>query len=405
MEVKAVIGSLFGDEGKGTLVQYLCSEAINENKSVIVVRFSGGPQAAHTVEHNSINHICSSFGSGTLLGVDTAYVRGSYFDPICAFNESKTLRVKGVELPTIHLFDNGIITPYDVKSAHEDKKAEDDGSCKAGVWQAVQRQASGHTFKSYNLTHQDDNPDTLENLCNLYLDDARNYYGYSRNDELEKQFNAAMKHGCENYLKLYESMGEFKTLLQCYDVVIFEGTQGLLLDGTYGFYPHVTSTKVGIEPILDIVPKYLEGCGMSDVDFYFVTRTYLTRHGNGYNPRKKLEWDLSNKCETNTYNENQGKFKVGCLELELFERATDRHRLDNLQKKHGLKYHLAVTHMDLLKENGKCDMLYGLEHIITTGIEETMQMIGGWFSGVTFTDWLYSDSPEGEFKYADIDIF
>lgn len=55
MEVKIVLGYTFGDEGKGVIVQWLCKKAIEEGKRPIVVRFSGGPQAAHTwCSHNAL---------------------------------------------------------------------------------------------------------------------------------------------------------------------------------------------------------------------------------------------------------------------------------------------------------------------------------------------------------------
>lgn len=70
-EIKIVIGSLFGDEGKGNIVQHLCKEAISRGKSPCVIRFSGGPQCGHRVIHNKIEHVFSSFGSGSLLNVPT----------------------------------------------------------------------------------------------------------------------------------------------------------------------------------------------------------------------------------------------------------------------------------------------------------------------------------------------
>ena len=59
-----VLGSLFGDEGKGATVQFLCQEKIEEGCIPLVVRFSGGPQAGHRVIHNGIEHVCSLVGSG-----------------------------------------------------------------------------------------------------------------------------------------------------------------------------------------------------------------------------------------------------------------------------------------------------------------------------------------------------
>jgi adenylosuccinate synthase len=57
-EVKIVIGSAHGDEGKGVTVQHLCKQAIGEGKKPLVIRFSGGPQAGHTINYNGIEHIC-----------------------------------------------------------------------------------------------------------------------------------------------------------------------------------------------------------------------------------------------------------------------------------------------------------------------------------------------------------
>jgi len=97
MEVKIVLGYTFGDEGKGVTVQWLCKKAIEEGKKPIVIRFSGGPQAAHTVNHNGIEHICSSFGSGVLLGVPTMLYDNTYIDPISLVKEYDSLVSKGIE--------------------------------------------------------------------------------------------------------------------------------------------------------------------------------------------------------------------------------------------------------------------------------------------------------------------
>ena len=71
-------------EGKGKTVQYLCKEAINQGKKPLVVRYCSGPQASHTVVHDNITHVCSSFGSGVLLGVPTLIdgIQVTLIDPI-----------------------------------------------------------------------------------------------------------------------------------------------------------------------------------------------------------------------------------------------------------------------------------------------------------------------------------
>ena len=82
--MKAVIGAQFGDEGKGLVVDYLCSQVENP----LVVRFSGGAQAGHTVWHKDKTHIFSHFGSGSLRGASTYWSSTCLTDPIKASNIS-----------------------------------------------------------------------------------------------------------------------------------------------------------------------------------------------------------------------------------------------------------------------------------------------------------------------------
>lgn len=67
--ISIVLGTFFGDEGKGQTVHNLCNKYIGKRESVLVVRFSGGHQVGHTVKHGDMMHTFSNFGSGTLLGV------------------------------------------------------------------------------------------------------------------------------------------------------------------------------------------------------------------------------------------------------------------------------------------------------------------------------------------------
>ena len=62
-----VLGSFFGDEGKGQTVHNLCKT--HPREETIVIRFSGGHQVGHTVRHGKLEHTFSNYGSGTLLGI------------------------------------------------------------------------------------------------------------------------------------------------------------------------------------------------------------------------------------------------------------------------------------------------------------------------------------------------
>src|SRR5690606_12238557 len=106
---KAVIGIGFGDEGKGITTDFLCSRSRNP----IVVRFSGGHQAGHTVVLNGVRHVFSNFGSGTLRGAPTYWAKYCTVNPIGIINELDSLIKKGIT-PKLYIDEKcPITTPYD----------------------------------------------------------------------------------------------------------------------------------------------------------------------------------------------------------------------------------------------------------------------------------------------------
>lgn len=333
MEIKIVLGLLFGDEGKGNTVQWLCKKALEEGKRPCVVRFSGGPQAGHTVRHNGITHICSSYGSGVLLGVPTLYI-GGLIDPLCVENERKALEAKGIEVPPIYAkLDIPLITPYDVADQLRWAENNPNRTCGKGVMSAVIRDSSLGEHKHL----------CAEDLC------SRPYLGFKSEYTVkyysEKGITAdkkVVKDWTKAGLNLYKDVLEYN--IEDFDVLIFEGTQGLLLDSEHGFYPYITSTKVG----LNGVPKeYLKGA-----EIYLVTRTYLTRHGEmGLLERQWFEGREkevpADKLETNVFNEHQGEFLTARYHPEPYRYAVQRHCLDNMQKRYNLKMNLVVTHTDV----------------------------------------------------------
>lgn len=324
MEVKIVLGHTFGDEGKGVTVQWLCKKAIEEGKKPLVVRFSGGPQAAHTIFNGGTEHICSSFGSGVLLGVPTFLAGDVFIDPICMKNEYDVLVSKGIK-PTLIRGCNRIITPYDVIAGRSDAKVLSDGTCGKGIYPAFKRY-QGDYIHSLGVPMFD--PDVILAL-------AANHYGLERNKEYDSMFRKA-------YLWMQTETTVFTpSMLKEYDVWIYEGSQGLLLDMDNGFYPHVTPSRVGLNGIIDD--------DLQDAEVYLVTRTYTTRHGNGYTPKARCPYPLKHKHETNINNEFQGEFKTGLLEVDLLNSAYERHCIDNYVKKHNMSLNLVITHMDIVK--------------------------------------------------------
>ena len=105
--------------------------------------------------------------------------------------------------------------------------------------------------------------------------------------------------------------------------------------------PNCTPSKVGLNGIPE---KYLQ-----NAEVFLVMRSYLTRHGNGYNP---VGEDFVRKYfrhleePTNLDNGSQGKFKIGVLDLDLVIRSFDRNHLDNYQRMYNIEYNVVITHMD-----------------------------------------------------------
>lgn len=351
MEVKIVLGHTFGDEGKGVTVQWLCKKAIEEGKKPLVVRFSGGPQAAHTIFNGGTEHICSSFGSGVLLGVPTLLTGDVFIDPISMKNEYDALVSKGVT-PTLIRGFNRIITPYDIIAGRSDNKVLSDGTCGRGIYPTFKRY-QGDFMHHMGVPMID--PDIILAL-------AANHYGLERDKEYDDMFRRA-------YLWMQtETTVLFPSMLDEYDVWIYEGSQGLLLDMDNGFYPNVTPSRVGLNGILD--------SDLQDAEVYLVTRTYTTRHGNGYEPKVPCPFDLSDKHETNVTNEFQGNFKTGALEVGLLNRAYERHCIDNYVRKYNMSLNLVITHMDVI--DGKFEIAEGdayLKGCRITNYEKCYSMI------------------------------
>ena len=325
MEIKIVLGLNFGDEGKGMVVQNLCKQALAENKRVLVVRFSGGPQAAHTVINNGVSHICSTYGSGCLLNVPTLWIGyETAIDPITFFNEKKVLNQKGFDPEIMFAHVINTITPYDVLFNQSDEKSLKDGTCGKGVFAAHSRRRLP-LYHCANSSHLND-----------ALSCIKTHYG-----------NITLSHSLQyKFIRACEKIQHYVTydannIITQYDVVILEGSQGLLLDPHHSmFKPHVTATHLLNFPVID-----------SNTEFYLVSRSYLTRHGNGYEPIKCDDfYDLSDKYETNVLNEFQGEFKTGVLSLDLINRILDR--IDLMAYNHN-KFNLVITHMDIPFEQNK----------------------------------------------------
>jgi len=300
--MKAVIGMGYGDEGKGLTTSYLCSKTINP----LVVRFNGGHQAGHTVVYEGQRHIFSNFGSGSLQGVPTLWSHFCTFHPSHVLNEYNALN-------NPKLFVHGlcpITTPYEIQAGCEREKAVQHGSVGLGFGATIQRQQD-----YFNLYVQDL---PFESIVRAKLHNISLYYGFKLDIT---QFLADIR----EVLDVIDIVNYYYNLFMHYNP-IFEGAQGILLDQDFGFFPNVTRSNTTTHNVLSLTEA---------VEVFYVTRTYQTRHGNGFMTNEGLPLELVNiENETNVLDEWQGVFRKSVLDIDLLNYALtcDNNFSKNCQK-------------------------------------------------------------------------
>lgn len=308
-----VLGLGFGDEGKGLTTAYLCSKYKDGGLNPIVVRFNGGHQAGHTVAFSKYGerHVFSSLGSGTLQGVPTYWSKFCTFYPTAFLNEIQVLRSKGVEIPEFYINPlSPITTPFDIFSnkKEEDGRGENrHGSVGVGFGKTVERQEKFYKLHAQDLFY----PSVLE----AKLESISYYY---RDTEIKERVILDFIEDCKEVANIIKIAGD--KVLESFDP-IFEGAQGILLDQDYGFFPNVTRSNTTSKNALEIL-RGLSGVALGDI--YLVTRSYLTRHGNGYMPEGKLDVKSmlrNNGMETNVSHDYQGNFRIQELNTELLNYA------------------------------------------------------------------------------------
>ena len=338
MSNKIVVGSQFGDEGKGLTVDYLCS--ITE--SPLVIRFSGGQQAGHTVDHQGIRHAFSNFGSGTLRGVPTYWSKFCTVDPIGIINEQSDLLESGIN-PTLYVDAQcPVTTLYDKIYNQENPNTITHGTCGVGVGATYQRESAHYSLVFQDLFYPSILKMKLSMIYEYYKTEARLIIPTIDSDTI-KHFLKYIDHIISNTsIKMVNGIPkESKSLFTDY---IFEGSQGLLLDQSFGFFPHVTRSNTGTKNAIKLLPT------TELPEVFLVTRAYQTRHGNGPMTNESIPHVIiPDRLETNVSNCYQGKFRTCLLDLDLLQYGI--YRDDYIRTHLDSKVTLVVTCLDHLERN------------------------------------------------------
>ena len=335
MQTKIVIGLGYGDEGKGVTTDALCRRA----ERPLVVRFSGGHQAGHTVvSPDGRRHVFSNFGAGTLSGAATFWSRHCTFNPVGFAAERAALVRLGVE-PNFFVDPLApVTTPYDVLYNRHLERGQRHGSCGLGFGATVARHEGPAKLHAMDLLDDfvlgQKLPAVAAHYARLGV-----VFEEERLAQLLDDFHRAVT---EVRSIQFGTRGLAQVLAEHnFDQVIFEGSQGLLLDQEVGYFPHVTRAYVSTKNALELLQK----CGLPAPEVYYVTRAYQTRHGNGPLTNEHLKPLLRETPEeTNVFNEWQGEQRRSLLDVNQLRFALTA----DAAYSYGLPRHLVVTCLDQL---------------------------------------------------------
>ena len=374
-KVFAVVGRGYGDEGKGLATDRLAS--LFEGKTC-VVRHNGGAQSGHTVEKRSGERfVFHELSSGSLAGADTLWVKTFFPDMYKLREEAEDFKNAFGFVPDIYAeSDTPITIIYDVllNMAQEEKRGDErHGSCGMGINEADLRRKAG-----FDVTLNDLFTMSFEELKDKLLHIRENYV---REREIALKISSVTQYiellysddVLDNYCKEIKEntafvtlIGDLEKFLSGYDTVIFESGQGLLLDAdNEENAPHVTASKTGLTNVVSAVSR----ANLKLDTVFYVSRSYLTRHGAGPLP---CECDTSflnayEKDETNVSNEWQGALRYArFLSFDDFFAPITA----DLKLARGAKAALLLTH---LNETGGCIKLAGSDVLPKQLAEEALK--------------------------------
>jgi adenylosuccinate synthase len=314
---KVVIGAGFGDEGKGLVTDWLCRTCAKP----LVIRFSGGQQAGHTVVAGAVRHVFSNFGSGTLQGAPSWFSRFCTVEPVGIITELCALLGKGVQ-PLLYI-DAAcpVTTPYDIA---RNRRHHPHGSCGVGFSDTLNREEQFYSLTFGDLFH----PWVLRTKLEM----IRSFYGNLAEDvDVEDFLDCCAALVGSPHVRRTRGLpaGDWSDL-------VYEGAQGLLLDQHFGFFPHVTRSNTGTANAAALH-------GSEELEIWLVTRAYQTRHGIGPMSNEQLPHNIkASPDETNVRNTYQGEFRRSLLDLDLLEYAVSRDELLRSSEKR----HLVITCLD-----------------------------------------------------------
>ncbi|HEX7543160.1 MAG TPA: adenylosuccinate synthase [Patescibacteria group bacterium] len=281
--IQLVIGSQWGDEGKGKIVDMMAE------KADLVVRFHGGNNAGHTVVVNGKKFPFHLIPSGILQKKPIVIISaGVVIDPDVLIEEMGIFEKMGINLkkkliisPRCHL-----IMPYhkELDQAYENARGKNKlGTTKRGIGPAYADKVSYNGIRIYELLN-----------WTLFVEKFK-FQAEIKNKILVAFGVSPIK--VENYLPIYKKLAEkikpmigdtftiFQKAIKQRKYILLEGAHGVMLDNSFGLYPFVTASNViegGVNVGSGIPSKKID-------EIWGVVKAYTSRVGGGPLPTELFD--------------------------------------------------------------------------------------------------------------------
>jgi len=331
----AVIGSQWGDEGKGKIVDWL------SNRADVVVRFQGGHNAGHTLVIDGVTYKLSLLPSGIVRGGKLSIIgNGVVIDPWALAKEIKYIINLGIKVSpeSLKIAENAtLILPLHQRldSLREGLSGDDKiGTTKRGIGPAYEDKVGRRAIRVTDLA----NEKSLFHKVNKLVDHHNIILRGMEEKELIS--DDVFKELVSITDKILPYMARVSSVLsevrKAGKRILFEGAQGVMLDNDHGTYPYVTSSNT-------ISPTALSGVGQNLKALNFVlgiTKAYTTRVGEGPFPTEQeneIGEELGKKGHE--FGTNTGrKRRCGWIDAVMVKHAIETGGIDGI----------ALTKLDVL---------------------------------------------------------
>ena len=276
MKNVVVVGSQWGDEGKGKIVDWLSSEAD------IVVRFQGGHNAGHTLVIDGVTYKLRLLPSGIVRKNKISVIgNGVVVDPWALLEEIKEIKSKGIKIDENNLIlseSANLILPFhqEMDEIREDAAGTGKiGTTRRGIGPTYEDKVGRRSVRVMDLTSEKNLDNRLEAAL-AHHNAIRKGLGKNifKKDQLKKNLLNIAPEILKFSKPVWKKLDEYRLKKK---KILFEGAQGILLDVDHGTYPFVTSSNTVASSAATG-----SGCGPNAINYVLgITKAYTTRVGAG----------------------------------------------------------------------------------------------------------------------------